>query len=590
MTLDSLIEQTRGSLDSALAAMLARLDEISRLQTLDERNFVELGAVVNNITYMLLYLESNAAHISVDFIERYRSALTEDPERDRRLLALLTGFSCEDSECEAARVVFVQHLSKNRVDGEIDLALASLLREARGMLGRLQSEKVAFLERIGVLVGDRRPEVVFYNILSNATSDATREKLNFAWDQLAGRYQLALSDVIDRMVEQRRRRCKAHCGKSVLADTLSRCHVGEAESRDYWEEVLALSIDEHAQLEMEVEEALGAKGSVKANFARFIEALHAGRSIPSIPLAACVNMMVAVVENLFGLVVRPVTDVPPHMMTLDIARDGEVIGRINFDLWEAHAVRRRVNTTTGLRNKTDWRGIVQKPVAHVSCRFRRSAGDESVITFQNAHSLFHEFGHAMNHLLVTRRVPNISGLEFLPLERLEILSMWFERFVYHPVFEGFLGFEGANLDGLDLSRQIKTLEYRRTHLERALICALDFEVHAEGAGDIRSCYERIDSHFGVSRFCALTDVLPYFTWPMLLANPGAYFSYLWGAGASAERFTPFMRRSFAEMPGTEETFALFRDCFSFDVPSTRPDPRAVFKFYNTARVSSSAGA
>jgi oligopeptidase A len=591
MTLDMLVEQTRDSLldlDAALAAMLARLDEMSRLPVLDERDFVEIGAIVNNITYMLLYLESNAAHVSVDFIDRYRNALTEDPERDRRLLALLAGLSCESRECEAARVAFVVHLSKSRErrDGETDLALADLLGEGRAILDRVRQDKAAFLERLGVAVGDRRPDMVFYGLLSGAASDATRQKLSFAWDQVAGRHQLALRPVVDGMVEQRRRRCDARHGTSVLADTLSRCNVGESESRDYWEVVLALSVAEHTRLEAEVEGTLGVKGGVKANFGRFIEALQAGRSIPPIPLAACIDTMVAVVESLFGLAARPVTDVPPHMTTLDIARDGEVIGRINFDLWDAEPIRRRANTTTGIRNRTDWRGIVQMPVAHVSCRFRRSKGDESVITFQNAHSLFHEFGHAMNHLLVTRRVPNISGLEFLPLERLEILSMWFERFVYHPVFEDFLGFEGADLDGLELSRRIKMLEYRRTHLERALICALDFEVHADGAGDIRSCYERIDSRFGVSHFCALPDVLQYFIWPMLLANPGAYFSYLWGAGASAERFAPYMRRRLAEMPGPEETFALFRDCFSFDAPSIRPDPHAVFEFYNTPCVAS----
>jgi oligopeptidase A len=582
--LDRFIEQTRDSindLDAGLSEMLARLDQISRMAQLSERDFVQVGAIVNNFNYMLLYLESNSAHVPVDYIERYRIALIETLDRDHCFLHLLENLYCAAEECDASRRAFISYLSRRSEDDDdiVEQSLAALKKEANCILDKIRQDKISFLENLGAGVEERRPDAVFYGLLSDVDSGTTRQKLSFAWKLLGARHTPGLQAAIDGVIGWRRYQCTERGGKSVLLDTLSRCSVSEEESRAYWEETLSLSVANHEKLEGEIQTTLGGASGVRADFGRYLNIIRGERRIPPIPLMPCIDYILAVTKTMFGVSAKRVDEVPGHMMTFDMTRDGHDIGRINFDLWDVGPVRRRANTTMGVRNRTDWRGIVQRPVAHVSCRFRKSEDTERFITFQNAHSLLHEFGHAMNHLMITRRLPNLSGLEFLPLERLEILSMWFERWIFHDEFQKFLKFSCDESVGFELSRKIKMLEYRRTHLERALICALDFEVHSSSSDTLEDSYRRIDERFGVSRYCELGEIIEYFTWPMLIANPGAYFAYLWGAGVSASRFRPLMSKRLTEMPRPEETMYLFLDCFTFHASSPRPDPAEIFAFY-----------
>jgi oligopeptidase A len=157
--------------------------------------------------------------------------------------------------------------------------------------------------------------------------------------------------------------------------------------------------------------------------------------------------------------------------------------------------------------------------------------------------------------------------------------MWFEKWVYHPEFANSLSLSSRDIGGLALAQRIKMLEYRRTHVDRAVTAALDFDVHRRGGSGLKHSFEVLDDRFGISRYCSLGDFPAYFIWPMLQANPGANFAYLWGAGDSAEKFAPLMGKTFENMPLPAEVRAMFSSCFDFNEPSVKPDTRAIFSFY-----------
>jgi oligopeptidase A len=140
-----------------------------------------------------------------------------------------------------------------------------------------------------------------------------------------------------------------------------------------------------------------------------------------------------------------------------------------------------------------------------------------------------------------------------------------------------LSSEGS--EALTLSQYIKMLEYRRTHVDRAVTAALDFYVHHRDSSGLEKSFDVLDEQLGISRYCSLGDFPAYFIWPMLQANPGANFAYLWGAGDSAEKFAPLMEKTFEDMPSPAEIRAMFSACFDFNEPSIEPDSRAIFSFY-----------
>jgi oligopeptidase A len=165
--------------------------------------------------------------------------------------------------------------------------------------------------------------------------------------------------------------------------------------------------------------------------------------------------------------------------------------------------------------------------------------------------------------------------------------MWFEKWVYHPDLAEHLTLRTGEVEGLALAQRVKMLEYRRTHVDRAVTAALDFEVHRRRTGGLRESFAELDERFAISRCCTLGDFPLYFTWPMFQANPGANFAYLWGAADSAARFEPFLAKRIEQAPPPAQTRALFASCFDYDEPSAVPDSGAVFRFYDAPSPSRS---
>jgi oligopeptidase A len=586
VSVDSITQKDQASLqeiDETLAGMMNRLRAITNEPRLTQDTFVEVCSIYNNVSYIFLYLESNEAHVHYDWLLPWRQDFHSNPTLDKRLLELLLELSCSDPEAEDARHAYIKHL-RVKLEGsepDADEALAGLKSEAKAVLQHIQEDQLRILERLGANVESARPQATFYKLVSGTESAATRTKLVQVWMKTRDQRLDSLVELVNKMVGVRQRQSREKGYDSALAQTLERCRVGEATAREYLESYLVQALESHAGLEEEIRGAVSPIGNPMDHFGYYLRNLQDGKTVPLFSLEACLDYISFVADRVFGLTLERVPRKSTHVITVDVSLDANRCGQINFDLWDDGPKRRNANYTKGARNRMDWAGLVQQPVAYVSCRFQRRPDGANLITFQNMHSLFHEFGHAVNHLLIRKRLPNQSGLEYLPLERLENLSMWFEKWVYHPEFANSLPLSSADKEGLALAQSIKMLEYRRTHVDRAVTAALDFEVHGRAGSGLRESFELLDDRFGISRYCSLGDFPAYFTWPMFQANPGAYFSYLWGAGDSAEKFAPFMARTFEDMPPPAEVRAMFSACFDFNEPSTEPDIKAVFSFYDS---------
>lgn len=282
----------------------------------------------------------------------------------------------------------------------------------------------------------------------------------------------------------------------------------------------------------------------------------------------------------FGIDLVVTSKASDALIVADATQHGKVIGRINFDLWLGRGRDIGANHTLGIRNRAAWGSIEQIPEAWVSCRFE-PRGDQRCITFQNVHSFFHEFGHAINHLLVRENIPNQSGLEYLPLERLEFLSMWSEKWAYHRDFGDHLGLEDKAKRGLELCQLVKKMEYRRTYAERAVTALLDFECHRRPGLTLTRCFAELNEKYDVGRFVEVTDFPFYFTWPMFVAHPGGNFAYLWGAAWSCSEYLRLERTPVTAI-GPLVGDHCFDPCFRLDAETQTPDPSSVFAFYQTS--------
>lgn len=569
--------------DAQLAAMMRRLRALLDGSPLTEAGFVEVTAIFDNVVYIFLYLESNAVHVDFRRLLPWRERFLRDDDLDDRLRSALLGLQCTDPDIERSRQAYLGRLATrgNVTDDASSAELQRLTEKAKALLESAETRHMGLVRRLGVRDPVKRAWPAYYRLISRTADASTRAKLHVAWVRVRDHDADALVDTVDELVRIRQARAAANGYASALDETLTRCTVDKAAAKALLDDYLCRAVDDHAALDEHVRDAVGAEsGGVAEHFGRYVAMLGQGINVPLIDLDACLHYLTAVARRTFGLELTRVTTLSPHVIAVAVTLDGHETGRVHFDLWDDSAQPRAANTTRGIRNRTDAAGVMQQPVAYVSCRFRRAGPGAGRINFQNLHSLFHEFGHAVNHLLIRRRLPSESGLDYLPLERLENLSMWFEKWVFHTALADHVPLELDEARGLVFAQRVKQLEYRRTHLERAVTAAVDLVVHGNPGTGVREAYARLDAQYGLAGACELTDVLGSFTWPMFQANPGAYFAYLWGAADSAGRFAPFRSITLNDCPDAATVRAGFGDCFDSDALSPTPDIAAAFDFYD----------
>lgn len=570
--------------EASLDKMMGRLEAIVAEPTLTSQTLVEVTAIYNNVSYLFLYLEANDDHVNFTRLLPKRDLFYNNPSLDRRILAMLLACAFDDPKLEKSRTAYVRQLTeKLTANGSATMEINRLKAHAQTLEEAVTADQLDRIEKLGLSVKGERPSTIFYRVIGQTTRPQTREKLARVWTLAGEDHRIEMASVIDQMISIRRRGASAPDGRgSPLAETLRKCCVDESTVAPFLERYIELALLEQRRLEDEIASALNVSSDPIAHFSYYLRFKFGPHGAPLFNLNACLSYIFSVAKAVFGLdFAVNQNDSSPVILAM-VTRNGMPVGKINFDLWSNHGKDLGANHTIGLRNRAEWGDIVQRPEAWVSCRFENRRSDERLITFQNVHSLFHEFGHAINHLLVREDIPNRSGLEYLPLERLEYLSMWFEKWVYHRAFGEHLDLSENELEGLRFCQAAKKIEYRRTYVERAVASFLDFECHRRSDVTLRGCFDELDAKCGIGSFVNFADFPPYFTWPMFIANPGANFAYLWGAAWSCTHFCRLEDRSLSNIALYPGLSGWFEPCFNFEIQSMAPDPQSIFSFYCTS--------
>lgn len=79
-------------------------------------------------------------------------------------------------------------------------------------------------------------------------------------------------------------------------------------------------------------------------------------------------------------------------------------------------------------------GHVRVPIAYMICNQPAPASDSepSRMKFQDVTTLFHEFGHCLQHMLTTVDYPQASGIKGVEWDFVEVASQFMENFAYEP--------------------------------------------------------------------------------------------------------------------------------------------------------------
>eukprot|EP00927_Polykrikos_kofoidii_P059652 TRINITY_DN54794_c0_g1_i1.p1 TRINITY_DN54794_c0_g1~~TRINITY_DN54794_c0_g1_i1.p1 ORF type:complete len:807 (+),score=139.98 TRINITY_DN54794_c0_g1_i1:158-2422(+) len=216
------------------------------------------------------------------------------------------------------------------------------------------------------------------------------------------------------------------------------------------------------------------------------------------------------------------------------------------------------------------RALNTKPVAYLTCNGSPPVGEQpSLMTFSDAETLFHEFGHGLQHMLTHVEEGDAAGISNVEWDAVELPSQFMENWLYHKVtVESFaVHYEtGEPLPG-DMFEKIKgsrVFMAGSLMLRQLQIGALDMELHARydpemadvGPFDVQRA---IAAKYAVMAPLPEDRFLCAFSHIFAGGYAAAYYSYKWAEVLSADAFAAFEEAGLDDVAALKSTGRRFRE-------------------------------
>ena len=116
-----------------------------------------------------------------------------------------------------------------------------------------------------------------------------------------------------------------------------------------------------------------------------------------------------------------------------LSRDGNVIARCYLDPF-ARANKRGGAWMDVCRTRMrTLSGDLQLPTAYLVCNFNSPVGDnQALLTHDEVTTLFHEFGHGLHHMMTQMEDADVSGINGVPWDAVELPSQFLENWCWQP--------------------------------------------------------------------------------------------------------------------------------------------------------------
>lgn len=194
-------------------------------------------------------------------------------------------------------------------------------------------------------------------------------------------------------------------------------------------------------------------------------------------------------------------------------------------------------------------GSLQLPVAYLVCNFTPPVnGKESLLTHDEVVTLFHEFGHGLNQLLTRIDISDVSGINGVPWDAVELPSQFNENFAWQEEVLNFLSchnktHEPLPKDKLDALIRAKNFQSAMAMLRQLEFALFDFRLHYEyDPAKGSRVYEILE------QVRDLVSVIPRYkdgrfpdSFSHIFAGGYAagYYSYKWAEVLAADAFSRF---------------------------------------------------
>mgnify|MGYP001792812342 CR=1 FL=1 len=264
---------------------------------------------------------------------------------------------------------------------------------------------------------------------------------------------------------------------------------------------------------------------------------------PYLQLDRMIDAAFACASRLFELEFKPV-DLPlyhPDCRAWEVTRGGEHVALFIGDYF-ARGSKRSGAWCSAMRGQAKF-PKVQGPVVINVCNFAK--GDPALLSYDDARTLFHEFGHALHQMLSDVTYESISGTS-VARDFVELPSQLYEHWLEVPqVLAEFATHVETGKpmpqDMLDKVLQAATFDMGFQTVEYVASAMVDLEFH-EGTPplDTMARQTEILNELGLPSAITMRHATPHFA--HVFAGEGyssGYYSYMWSEVMDADAFAAF---------------------------------------------------
>jgi oligopeptidase A len=310
------------------------------------------------------------------------------------------------------------------------------------------------------------------------------------------------------------------------------------------------------------------------------------------PVDVVLDGLFLLVRRLFGVDVkkgtRSIEVWHDDVMYFDIF-DGtskDIIAGFYLDLYARPAVKRGGAWMNNCVTRARTADGLSLPVAYLICNGTPAHdGKPPVMGFDEVRTLFHEFGHGLQHMLTKVEDLSVSGISGVEWDCVELASQFMENWLYHaPTLKSLTKHvdTGTKISDDLIHKIIRAKNYRvATQMLRQIHFSLtDLELHHKYTS-IKAHGE--SCHDVSARIAKLTSVLPPRPESRMLCSfshifaggyAAGYYSYKWAEVLSADAFSAFEEAGLDDDKALTITGRRYRDTVL--ALGGSDDPMAVF--------------
>ncbi|MFY9178987.1 MAG: oligopeptidase A [Venatoribacter sp.] len=315
---------------------------------------------------------------------------------------------------------------------------------------------------------------------------------------------------------------------------------------------------------------------------------------PYFPMDKALKGMFEVVKRLYGIDIVEQAQFDSYhgdLRFFHVQKQGEAIAAFYLDPY-ARAKKRGGAWMDDCRVRRQTVQGVQLPVAYLVCNFSPAVGDTpALLTHDELTTLFHEFGHGLHHMLTAIDVPEVSGINGVAWDAVELPSQFMENWCYQPEALAFISghyqsgepLPQALLDKLLAAKNFQSAMFTVRQLEFALF---DFRLHQEYRSDnpvdIQALLNQVRQQVSVVPVSPFNRFQHGFSHIFAGGYAAGYYSYKWAEVLSADAFSRFEEegifnpetgasflREILSQGGSQDAAVLFKN-FRGRAPSVEP--------------------